>query len=89
MPVLKEQIGVFNEADCCSRYPTSAWGFRSLLICNFCSNGSLVNLLAIKYTISVRSIIKGIIHPKMKIQSSFTHPEVVPNLYEFLSSHET
>jgi len=30
-------------------------------------------------------VIKGIIHPKIKILSSFTHPEVVPNLYEFLS----
>ncbi len=29
---------------------------------------------------------KGIVHPKIKILSSFTHPQVVPNLYEFLSS---
>ncbi len=26
--------------------------------------------------------VKGIVHPKMKILSSFTHPQVVPNLYE-------
>ncbi len=26
--------------------------------------------------------------PKMEILSSFTHPQVVPNLYEFLSSAE-
>ncbi len=32
--------------------------------------------------------IKGIVHPKMKILSSFTHPQVVPNLYEFLCSAE-
>ncbi len=32
--------------------------------------------------------LKGIIHPKMKILSSFTHPQVVPNLYEFLCSAE-
>ncbi len=31
---------------------------------------------------------KGIVHPKMKILSSFTHPQVVPNLYECLSSAE-
>jgi len=31
---------------------------------------------------------KGILHPKMKILSSFTHPQVVANLYEFLSSAE-
>ncbi len=27
--------------------------------------------------------IEGIVHPKMKILSSFFHPHVVPNLYEF------
>ncbi len=32
--------------------------------------------------------LKGIVHPKMKILSSFTHPRVVPNLYEFLCSAE-
>jgi len=33
---------------------------------------------------------KVIVHPKMKILSSFniSHPQVVPNLYEFLSSTE-
>jgi len=29
---------------------------------------------------------EGIVHSKMNILSSFTHPQVVPNLYEFLSS---
>ncbi len=29
---------------------------------------------------------KGIVHPKMKILPSFTHPHVVPNLYEFIPS---
>ncbi len=32
--------------------------------------------------------LKGIVHPKMKILSSFTHPQVVPNLYECLCSAE-
>ncbi len=32
--------------------------------------------------------LKGIVHPKMKILSSFTHPQVVPNLYEWLCSAE-
>ncbi len=32
--------------------------------------------------------LKGIVHPKMKFLSSFTHPQVVPNLYEFLCSAE-
>ncbi len=31
--------------------------------------------------------LKGIVHPKMKILSSFTHPQV-PNLYECLYSAE-
>jgi len=30
--------------------------------------------------------LKGIVHPKKL--SSFTHPQVVPNLYEILSSVE-
>ncbi len=32
--------------------------------------------------------LKGIVHPKMTILSSFTHPQVVPNLYECLCSAE-
>ncbi len=34
------------------------------------------------------TLVKGIVHPKMKILSSFTHPQVVPNLYECLCSAE-
>ncbi len=32
--------------------------------------------------------LKGIVHPKMKILSSFTRPQVVPNLYECVCSAE-
>ncbi len=32
--------------------------------------------------------LKGIVHPWMQILSSFTHPQVVPNLYECLCSAE-
>jgi len=32
--------------------------------------------------------IKGIGHPKMEILSSYTHPHVVPNLYDFFYSAE-
>ncbi len=32
--------------------------------------------------------LKGIVHPKMKMLSSFTHPQVVPNLYECVCSAE-
>ncbi len=30
------------------------------------------------------SKLKGIVNPKLKILSSFNHPQVVPNLYEFI-----
>jgi len=30
--------------------------------------------------------LKGLVHPKMKILSVFTHPHVVPNLYVFICS---
>jgi len=33
-----------------------------------------------------QNILKGILRPKMKILLSFTHPQVVANLYEFMSS---
>ncbi len=33
-------------------------------------------------------VIKGIVHPKMKILSSFTLPQLVPNLYECVCSAE-
>jgi len=33
-------------------------------------------------------VLKGILHPKMKMLSSFTQPQVVANLYEFLSFAE-
>jgi len=32
--------------------------------------------------------VKGIIHTNIKILSSFTHPHVALNLYEFISSAE-
>jgi len=35
-----------------------------------------------------RKEIKGLVHPKMKILSVFTHPQVVPNLYGFICSAE-
>jgi len=31
-----------------------------------------------------REKLKGLVHPKMKILSLFTHPHVVPNLYVFI-----
>ncbi len=34
------------------------------------------------------STLKGTVLPKMKVLSSFTHPQVLPNLYECLCSAE-
>ncbi len=34
------------------------------------------------------SLFKGIVQPEMKILSSFTHPEVVPNIYKLISAIE-
>ncbi len=34
------------------------------------------------------NVVKGIIHPEMKILSLFTHPHIVLNLHELLSSVE-
>ncbi len=33
--------------------------------------------------------VKGIVHPKMKMLSSFTHPQEVTNLYECVCSEHT
>ncbi len=45
-------------------------------------------ILMLSQNCGVYSVLKGIVHPKMKILSSFTHPQVVPNLFEFLCSAE-
>ncbi len=37
-------------------------------------------------TLDHKTSLKGIVHPKMKIVSSITHPQVVPNLYECVCS---
>jgi len=38
--------------------------------------------------ITYKDVLKGLVHPKMKILSVFTHPLVVPNLYVFICSAE-
>ncbi len=40
------------------------------------------------FSLSMYASLKGIVHTKMKILSSFTHPQVVPNLYECVCSAE-
>ncbi len=54
--------------------------FRQCLVINFVNVGLRPSSSAL--------LLKGIVHPKMKILSSFTHPQVVPNLYECLCSAE-
>jgi len=34
----------------------------------------------------MKTAVKGLVHPKMKILSVFTRPHVVPNLYAFICS---
>ncbi len=36
----------------------------------------------------INTTLKETVHPKMKILSSFTHPQVDPNLYECVCSAE-
>ncbi len=45
------------------------------------------------HTAAVRSLlfwygIEGVVHPKMKVLSSFIHPQVFPNLYDLVSPVE-
>ncbi len=51
-------------------------------------NSVLHSTLPVIMVTHLSKLLKGIIHPKMKILSSFTHPQVVPNLYECLCSAE-
>ncbi len=63
-------------------------GWKSLwtyLLVEYCSKVWGQKKLIILFN---KDWIKGIVHPKIKILSSFTHPDVVPNLYEFHSSAE-
>ncbi len=63
-----------------AKYPNDVWHKRKMD--NFDSYNVL---LAIATNIPV--LLKGIVHPKIKILS-FTHPQVVLNLYECLCSAE-
>ncbi len=45
-------------------------------------------LLSSYLTLEHKTSLKGIVHPKSKILLSFTHPQVVPNLYECVCSAE-
>ncbi len=42
----------------------------------------------IRHRLLIVTDLKGIVHPQMKMLSSFTHPQVDPNLYECLCSSE-
>jgi len=45
-------------------------------------------LFALISFLFLQNLFEGIVHPKMKMLSSFTHLQIVPNLCEFLSSVE-
>ncbi len=58
----------------------------SVLFKNCLNNRESQKTLSSREKINTKTLtisIKGTVHPKMKILSSFTHPQVVPNLYEF------
>ncbi len=65
--------------------------FTTKAMVNVC-NGCDVHMFFVEEVIEAVSFIakmwpkkikiKGTVHPKMKIMSSFTHPQVFPNLYE-------
>jgi len=56
-------------------------GFLYQKTCNICT---FIGTAACHWC----STLKGIVDLKMKILSSFTHPQIVSTLYEFLSSVE-
>ncbi len=80
---LKDHVTLSNDAE------NSALHYRNKL--NFtvlnCNNISHYFFYCIFFN-QKSAAFKGIVHPKMKILSSFTHPQVVPNLYECLCSAE-
>ncbi len=41
-----------------------------------------------KVVVKSRNLLKGIVHPKIKILSLITHPHVVPNLWDLRSSSD-
>jgi len=47
---------------------------------------SIISPAELKLKAEQMGTVKGIVHPKMKMFSSFTYPKVVPNLYEFISA---
>ncbi len=52
---------------------------------------SFIFYFAVRFTSSAIYVfhLKGIVHPKIKMLSSFAHPHVVPNLYDliFVAKH--
>ncbi len=51
-----------------------------------CSQGQ--NAEGLRGDTGQKSTFKGIFHPRMKMLSSFIHPQVVPDLYKCISSAE-
>ncbi len=54
-------------------------GYRTHNLC-------AANAMLYHWATGTHSFFKGIVHPKIKILLSITLPQVVPNLYKFLSS---
>ncbi len=58
---------------------------KSCVVSTCCTTKNVYNGLVMdcmnNYSVSFRKWFKGIVHPKMKIVSFFTHLHVIPNLY--------
>jgi len=72
---------------------TECWHNRSVnhvvrRLGTLCGEGcySFVTMLALNHHSG--PLLKGLVHPKMKILSAFTHPHVFPNLFVFICSAE-
>ncbi len=61
---------------------TGSGGFSLFLVS--CSDFILTRTFIVWWSDNIRMSVKGIVQPKMNILSSFTHPQVVPNLCIFL-----
>ncbi len=57
---------------------------RSFVISLLQITDAIGHIFVVVVWINIISCFKGIVHPKMKMSSLFTHPHVIPNLYTFL-----
>ncbi len=62
--------------------------FKWIMLCDLLMFALVNSLVFASLFNPKKACLKGIVHPKVKMLSSFTHPQVVPNLYKCLCSVE-